>query len=114
MEAGFKEHGGLKGREDLVRRLLGSPVLVRGLEGIERDVAVDGYERAVKMLFLGAAGLAACMVFVQAGTGWKQGVESSKSEHGDGNGNVREDSHVQDGLLGVEDEEWEEGMEQGV
>jgi MFS family permease len=57
--------------EELVIRLLGSPALVGSLEGVQKEVAVKGYEEALKMLFLSGAGLAALMVFVQAGTGWK-------------------------------------------
>lgn len=65
----FGEHG--LAREDLVRRLLGSPALVPGLNGLEREVAVQGYQEALRALWLAAAGLAALMVIVQAGTGWK-------------------------------------------
>ncbi|TVY47930.1 Efflux pump [Lachnellula occidentalis] len=104
LEEGFEQHGGLEGREDLVRRLLGSPALVKSLEGAERAVAVSGYVVAVKSLFVAGAGLVVIMVFVQAGTGWKPGVEK-KIE--------REENVVGNGR-GVEDEEWEEGMEQGI
>jgi hypothetical protein len=60
--------------EELVVRLLGSPALVGSLEGVQKEVAVQGYEEALKMLFLSGAGLAALMVLIQAGTGWR-GVE---------------------------------------
>ena len=63
--------------EDLVIRLLGSPALVGSLEGVQREVAVKGYEDALKLLFLSGAGLAALMVFLQAGTGWKAAGEES-------------------------------------
>ncbi|KAK3675439.1 hypothetical protein LTR78_004522 [Recurvomyces mirabilis] len=74
LESGFAEHG-FKGREDLVRRLLGSPGLVRGLQGVEKEVAIKGYEDALRTLFLAGAGLALVTVIVQAGTGWKQAKE---------------------------------------
>jgi hypothetical protein len=61
--------------EELVIRLLGSPALVGSLEGLQKEVAVRGYEEALRMLFLGGAALAALMVFVQAGTGWKAAGE---------------------------------------
>ena len=61
--------------EELVIRLLGSPALVGSLEGVQKEVAVQGYEEALKMLFLSGAGLAALMIFVQAGTGWKGATE---------------------------------------
>lgn len=54
----------------LIRKLLGSPALVASLTGIEREVAVTGYEESLKTLWLTMAGLAVLMVFVQAGTGW--------------------------------------------
>lgn len=68
--------------EELVVRLLGSPALVGGLEGVQREVAVQGYEEALKMLFLSGAGLAALMVLVQAGTGWR-GVEDGEPKDTD-------------------------------
>lgn len=105
LEKGFEENGGLAGREDLVRRLLGSPALVKALEGVERVVAVDSYTASLKRLFLTGAGLALGMVFIQAGTGWKHGAETEQSEEQDA-GNVSEAE--------AEAEEWEEGMEQGV
>ena len=63
--------------EDLVIRLLGSPALVGSLEGVQKEVAVKGYEEALKLLFLSGAGLAALMIFLQAGTGWKAAGEES-------------------------------------
>ena len=70
LEDGFAE-AGLKHQEDLVRRLMGSPALVSGLEGKEREVAVGAYVAGIRALFLAAMGLAVVMVFIQAGTGWK-------------------------------------------
>lgn len=104
LEEGFEENGGLKGREDLVRKLLGSPALAKSLEGAERSVAISGYVEALRTLFLAGMGLAAIMVFVQAGTGWKTGVEKK----------IESEEVVVGNGRGVEDEEWEEGMEQGV
>lgn len=63
---------GLKHRDELIRRLLGSPALVGRLEGTERAVAVRGYEDALKALFLAAVGLSIIVVAAQAGTGWKE------------------------------------------
>jgi len=95
-------------QEELIRKLLGSPALVRQLEWDERTVAVDSYVGSLKQLLLCGAGLALLMVFVQAGTGRKKGVvrkedvrrELLRDEVGNGRG--------------AEDEEWEEGMEQGA
>ena len=101
LETGFQEHGGLGGREDLVRRLLGSPALVKSLKGMEKRVAVNSYVAGLRVLFASGAGLALVMVFVQAATGWKSGNK------------LEEDVLVGNGR-GAEDEEWEEGMEQGI
>lgn len=74
LEDGFEEHD-LPREKGLIRRLLGSPALVGQLEGAEQAIAIQGYEDALKGLFLAAAGLAALMVLVQAGTGWKGAQE---------------------------------------
>ena len=76
---GFEKEG-LQHREELVRRLLGSPALVENLDGVEREVAINGYQDAIKTLFLAMAGLAVLMVFVQAGTGWNASTEARKEE----------------------------------
>jgi MFS family permease len=75
--------------EELVVRLLGSPALVGSLEGVQREVAVQGYEEALKMLFLSGAGLAALMVLIQAGTGWR-GVEDEEPKGTDTSEEERE------------------------
>ena len=75
---------GLQGREELVRRLLGSPALVAGLVGAEREVAVSGYVDAIRGVFWAGAGLAVLAIVMQAGTGWEEGVEVEKEEGGEG------------------------------
>ncbi|WPH00117.1 Hypothetical protein R9X50_00294000 [Acrodontium crateriforme] len=62
---------GLRHRQDLVRRLLGSPNLVKELKDVEKKIAVAGYEDALRVLYLSAAALAALMLLLQAGTGCK-------------------------------------------
>jgi len=103
LETGFEAHGGLEGKEDLVRKLLGSPILVQTLEGPERKIAIESYEGSLNQLYIAAAGLALIMVFVQAATGWKAAKEDD-----------REDETEAGRQTGIEDEEWEEGMEQGI
>lgn len=88
LEDGFAERG-MRGEEDLVRRLLGSPKLVRMLEGAEADVARQGYQDALKTLFYAGAVLAVVMVFVQAGAGWtapreETAVKDEEAEDADG------------------------------
>ncbi|EKD16548.1 putative MFS multidrug transporter [Drepanopeziza brunnea f. sp. 'multigermtubi' MB_m1] len=104
LETGFAEHGGLEGKEDLVRRLLGSPALVQALTGLDQRVAVAGYVGALRNLFVAGAGLALAMVLVQAATGWEGPGSVGKA------GGAEEAGQV----IGVVDEEWEERMEQGV
>ena len=67
----FAEQGSGSTKEDLVRRLLGSPALVQKLEGLEKEVAVRGYEEALRTLFTYGAALAASMILLQAATGWR-------------------------------------------
>ncbi|KAL4809889.1 major facilitator superfamily domain-containing protein [Aspergillus unguis] len=69
LEDGFKRHG-LEGKEGLVTRLLGSPVLVGKLEGVEKEVAMQSYEHAIKMLLLGGFVIMLVASVAQAGTGW--------------------------------------------
>lgn len=90
---GFKDRGYGHGKNDLVRRLLGSPALVGMLERDSKEVAIKGYEDALKGLFLAGAGLAALMVLVQAGTGWKGSKEDKvvEDEVEDVEGRARED-----------------------
>ncbi|PSK55767.1 hypothetical protein B9Z65_4645 [Elsinoe australis] len=75
----FAEYG-VQPREGLIRRLLGSPALVRDLTGVEKDIAVEGYTVALKALWLGAAVLAAIIILLQAGTGWTAPVEAKEEE----------------------------------
>ena len=89
LTAGF-EKAGLRHREELVRRLLGSPPLVKDLRGVEKEVAVQAYQDALKMLFLASAGLAVLMILVQASTGWAAPVEDLVKVDDDGvEGNSR-------------------------
>jgi hypothetical protein len=67
--SGFAAHGIIPD-DGLVRRLVGSPRAVRGLGGVEREVAVGAYAGALRALFGAAAAVAAAVVLVQAGTGW--------------------------------------------
>jgi MFS family permease len=69
LRRGFAEQGDGE-REELVRRLSGSPALVGSLKGATHEIAVLGYEQAFRTLWLAAAGLAVVMVFVQANAGW--------------------------------------------
>jgi hypothetical protein len=106
LETGFQENGGLEGREELVRKLLGSPALVQFLIGVEKRVAMDSYAGSLSQLYVAAGVLALAMVLVQAGTGWKAGKDPE-------GGNESSNESEEDGRMGVEGE-WEEGMEQGV
>ncbi|GFF44313.1 hypothetical protein IFM58399_07244 [Aspergillus lentulus] len=77
LEKGFGDHG-LSGKEDLVRKLLGSPALVRNLSGLEKEVATQSYEQAVRVLILGGCVLALVATIIQACTGWRAPHEVEK------------------------------------
>ncbi|EAW21110.1 putative MFS multidrug transporter [Aspergillus fischeri NRRL 181] len=82
LEKGFGKHG-LSGKDDLVRKLLGSPALVRNLSGLEKEVAIQSYEQAVKILILGGCVLALVAAMLQACTGWRAPHEVEKDVHDD-------------------------------
>jgi hypothetical protein len=103
LEKGFRKHGGLQDREDLVRRLLGSPTLVQELHGIEKMIAITSYVNALKRLFLAGVMLVIVMTLMQAGTGWRAGVKVNT---------VHDPPEHNDNVL--DDEQWEEGMERAV
>ena len=57
LESDFADHG-LKGKESLVRQLLGTPKLVKSLVGIDKEIAIHGYTTAIKTLFVSGSILA--------------------------------------------------------
>lgn len=61
---------GMSHSEELIRRLLGAPMLVQKLQGEQQAVAIDAYASAIKATFLGGVGLAIIMTVIQAGAGW--------------------------------------------
>ncbi|KAL2825031.1 major facilitator superfamily domain-containing protein [Aspergillus cavernicola] len=77
LEDGFAKHG-LSGKDGLIHKLLGSPALVRQLTGVEREVAVQSYEHAIKMLLLGGFVILIVATIAQAGTGWTPPLEETK------------------------------------
>lgn len=79
LEDGFARHG-LSGKEGLVRKLLGSPALVRSLTGAEREIATQSYEHAIRMLLFGGFVIMVVASFVQAGTGWTPPPEEPAAE----------------------------------
>ena len=78
LDTHFHEKGFGRSKDGLVRRLLGSPALVASLDGMEREVAVQGYQDALRYLWLTAAALAAAVVLIQASTGW-EGAKQEKT-----------------------------------
>lgn len=89
------EREGLEHRDDLTRKLLGSPALVNKLNGAEKIVAITAYQDALKALFLGAAALSILVTFVQAGTGWTSPA-ASKAES-----EIQEDEDGEEASLGA-------------
>ncbi|KAJ5593928.1 uncharacterized protein N7459_000136 [Penicillium hispanicum] len=82
LEMGFSQHG-LPPKPDLVRTLLGSPVTVSRLTGIERLVASQSYQHAIQTLFLLGSLAAVGTLVLQAGTGWTPEVENKRQEEWD-------------------------------
>lgn len=62
-------------RAVLIRRLLGSPALVGQLHGVEKQIAIVGYQDALRLLWIVMALAAVAVFFVQAGVGWRGDVE---------------------------------------
>lgn len=71
---------GLKHRDELVRRLLGSPALVSKLKGTEKTIAIGAYQDAIRVLFFAATGLAIIVTLIQACTGSKAPVPKTEQE----------------------------------
>ncbi|KAL5333523.1 major facilitator superfamily domain-containing protein [Aspergillus crustosus] len=85
LEDGFAKHG-LTGEGSLIHKLLGSPALVAKLTGVEREIAVQSYERAIKSLLLGGFVIMIVATIAQAGTGWtapeeEPSVEEDENQH---------------------------------
>lgn len=70
-------------REKLIIVLVGSPAAVHRagfLTDAEREVAVAGYETALRTLYQAAAALCVVVLFLQAGTGWSGPVGDEEEE----------------------------------
>lgn len=65
----FKQRG-LTEKGQLIRQLIGTPRLVQSLEGVDREVALLGYETAFRTMYIAGACLAIIVLLIQAGTGW--------------------------------------------
>jgi MFS family permease len=90
LQQGFQDRGIPSGKEKLIRQLVGTPILVQRLTGIDREVALLGFEQALKTIYMAGGILAVFMLVVQAGTGWtapvavkdeEDGAEDSQSIH---------------------------------
>ncbi|KAI1380944.1 MFS general substrate transporter [Hypoxylon crocopeplum] len=103
LEKGFKvidgPDGSEQGRSELIRKLIGSPALVYngGLGDEERQVAVQGYVDALKVLFQAAVVLSVVVSFIQATTGWSGPEDKVKDQEVGGNG-VQSDEEGEDRL----------------
>lgn len=85
LETGFSRHG-LFARDELIRKLLGSPALVMNLTGTEKEVAIHSYQKAVQRLFLAGGALALATTIVQAGTGRNPPKGKERQEGLEGSG----------------------------
>ncbi|KAI1177645.1 major facilitator superfamily domain-containing protein [Nemania sp. FL0916] len=77
---------GGKDRADLIRKLVGSPLLVYhgDLTDAERDVAVQSYSAALRVLFQAAVVLTLVVLLLQAATGWKGPGDKIRDREEDG------------------------------
>ena len=64
------DDAGLPENDDLLKKLLGSPALVKNLSESLKTIAMDSYATSVRNLFLAGTILALAMTLFQAGTGW--------------------------------------------
>ncbi|ETI24462.1 hypothetical protein G647_03831 [Cladophialophora carrionii CBS 160.54] len=67
---GFQDRGIFEVKERLIRQLVGTPIVVQQLTGVDKEVALFGYEQALKTIYMAGGVLAIFMLLVQAGTGW--------------------------------------------
>ncbi|KAJ5475708.1 hypothetical protein N7539_007995 [Penicillium diatomitis] len=77
LETSFQQHK-MSPRPDLIRTLLGSPATVMSLTGTERLIAIQGYEHAIRMLFMGGSLVALAATAFQAATGWVPEVDKKR------------------------------------
>ncbi|KAH0840640.1 putative MFS multidrug transporter [Fonsecaea pedrosoi] len=65
----------------LIRQLVGTPILVQRLTGVDKEVALSGYEQALSTIYMVGGVWTIGMLLVQAGTGWTS-PEVVKDEEG--------------------------------
>lgn len=75
----FAEEG-LEKKDELIRKLLGSPRLVNTLTGAARELAQESYEDAIKYLFIFGGVLALVAMILQASAGWKEPKEDTEED----------------------------------
>ncbi|KIX08963.1 uncharacterized protein Z518_00041 [Rhinocladiella mackenziei CBS 650.93] len=80
LKQGFQDRG-ITGKDQLIRQLVGTPILVQKLTGVDKEVAMFGYEVALRTIYSAGGCLAIVMLLVQAGTGWTA-PEVFKDEEG--------------------------------
>lgn len=79
LSKGFEEEG-LERKDELIRKLLGSPRIVLTLTDVERMVAQESYEQAIKYLFIFGGVLAVVAMLLQAGAGWREPKQRELTE----------------------------------
>ncbi|KIW21132.1 hypothetical protein PV08_01712 [Exophiala spinifera] len=75
---------GVTGKEGLIKQLAGTPILVQRLTGVEREVALVGYETGLKTVYLAGGCLAVVMLVVQACVGWTAPDIDKEDDGGNG------------------------------
>lgn len=69
---------GVEDRTEMVKKLLGSPLLVHKLAGATKEAAIEGYSAALAKMFMASVVLALMMLAVQAGVGWRPQVKNEQ------------------------------------
>ena len=70
------DESGLERDDGLLEKLLGSPAVVGGLAGVQKEIAIESFVEAFRALFVAGGGIALVAAAVQAGTGWRKGKEA--------------------------------------
>ena len=68
----------------MIRQLVGTPILVQWLTGVDKEVALLGYEKALKTIYTVGGILAIFTLLIQAGTGWTAPEELKDEENVNG------------------------------
>ena len=76
----MRESCGLPPNDQLLDKLLGGPATVGTLKGIEKEIAIESYVRALASLFVAGGTICIAAIVLQAGTGWTAPKEDPEDQ----------------------------------